>query len=134
MCWRVIPYAGHPGHYIVVEGNRQTCALILLADPNRAPTSVLKEQFQQLAATAKIPRQIKVHVFANKSKAKPWIDRRHLGPQGGIGTREWNADQKTRAAGGNDKISSRANVLALSVLDRLVQEDFLTPEQRKKSA
>jgi len=128
----VIPYDGHPGHYIAVEGNRRACALILLTDPTRAPKLVLQTQLRRIAATTQVPREVKVHVFANRTAAKPWIDLRHLGPQGGIGVREWNADQKTRAAGGNSKTSSRANKLALAVLDRLTQLGALTSEQRGK--
>lgn len=128
----VIPYDGHPGHYIAVEGNRRTCALILLSDPSRAPTQALQTQIKRIAANANIPDEVKVHVFPDRKAAKPWIDLRHLGPQGGIGTREWNADQKTRASGSNTKTSSRANTLALAVLDRLVQLGLMTPEQRNQ--
>jgi len=128
----VIPYDGHPGHYIAVEGNRRTCALILLSDPSRAPTQVLQSQIRRIAATADVPDKVKVHIFSDREAAKPWIDLRHLGPQGGIGTREWNADQKTRAAGSNTKTSSRANTLALAVLDRLIQLGLVTPEQRNR--
>ena len=128
----VVPFDGHPGHYIAVEGNRRTCALILLSDPGRAPTSVLQTQLRRIAAGAKVPKQVKVHVFSNRAAAKPWIDLRHLGPQGGIGTREWNADQKTRATGGNTKTSSRANTLALAALDRLAGLGLLSPEQRRQ--
>lgn len=128
----VIPYDGHPGHYIAVEGNRRTCALILLADPSRAPLPALQSQIRRIATTANLPDKVKVHVFPDRQAAKPWIDLRHLGPQGGIGTREWNADQKTRAAGSNTRTSSRANTLALAVLDRLVELGLLTPEQRNK--
>lgn len=128
----VIPYDGHPGHYIAVEGNRRTCALILLSDPSRAPTQILQSQIRRIAANANVPDMVKVHIFRDREAAKPWIDLRHLGPQGGIGTREWNADQKTRAAGSNTKTSSRANTLALAVLDRLVRLRLVTPEQRNK--
>lgn len=128
----VIPFDGHPGHYVAVEGNRRTCALILLLDPSRAPTPTLQTQLRRIAATERVPREVKVHVFANRAQAKPWINLRHLGEQEGIGTREWNADQKTRAAGGSTKTSSRANTLALAVLDRLVRLGLLTPDQRSQ--
>lgn len=128
----VIPYDGHPGHFIAVEGNRRTCALILLLDPSRAPSRELQAQLRRLSATANVPKEVKVHVFADRAAAKPWIDLRHLGPQGGRGTREWNADQKTRAAGSNRNTSSKANKLALEVLDRLVNTGLLTQEQRDK--
>ncbi|NTV09160.1 MAG: ParB N-terminal domain-containing protein [Zoogloea sp.] len=127
-----IPYKDHPGHYIAIEGNRRTCALILLADPSRAPTRPLQDQFRRIAGTAKPPREVKVHVFADRRSAKPWMDLRHLGPQGGVGTVEWNADQKTRAAGDNTRTSSRANTLALAVLDRLVEIGLLTGDQRRQ--
>lgn len=128
----VIPYEGHPGHFIAVEGNRRTCALLLLLDPSRAPTQELRSQLQRLSKTTNVPTEVKVYVFADRASAKPWIDLRHLGPQGGRGTREWNADQKTRAAGNNPNTSSKANKLALEVLDRLVRTGLLTQEQRGK--
>jgi hypothetical protein len=130
----VIPFEGHPGHFIAVEGNRRTCALILLADANRAPTPAMQVQLRRIAASAKAPREVKVHVFADRDAAKPWIDLRHLGPQGGVGTLEWNADQKTRAAGGNTRTSSRANTLSLAVLDRLLQIGLLTADQRRQAS
>lgn len=128
----VVPFEGHPGHFVTLEGNRRTCALILLADPSRAPTAALRTQMSRIAASAKVPDPIKIHVFADRESAKPWIDQRHLGSQGGVGTLEWDADQKTRAAGGNTRTSSRANTLALAVLDRLVLGGMLTSDQRKK--
>lgn len=127
-----IPFEGHPGHYIAVEGNRRTCALILLSDPSRAPTVEMQKAIRRIATNAYIPAKIKVHVFKDRASAKPWIDLRHLGPQGGIGIREWNADQKTRAAAQSNKSSSRANELALSVLDHLERRNLLTSDQRKK--
>lgn len=128
----VIPYEGHPGHFIAVEGNRRTCALILLADPSRAPTPNLRSRFEKIASAAKPLRQVGVHVFQNREESKQWIELRHLGQQGGIGTREWDSDQKTRAAGGNTKTTASANLLALKVLDRLAELDYLTPQQREK--
>ena len=128
----VIPFEGHPGHFITVEGNRRTCALILLSDPDRAPTRPLQAQLRRLSATSKAPTRNKVHVFPDRAAAKPWIDMRHLGPQGGIGTLEWDAAQKTRAAGDNTQTSARANTLALAVLDRLVQTGKLSTAQREK--
>ncbi|WP_081585485.1 hypothetical protein [Herbaspirillum rubrisubalbicans] len=128
----VVPLEGHPGHFTVVEGNRRACALILLADPKRAPTTALQAQLSKLATEATVPRQIKVHVFGTRAEAKPWIDLRHLGAQGGVGIREWNPEQQSRAAGNNTRTSARANNLALAVLDRLVQTKLLTPEQRAK--
>jgi len=128
----VIPFEGHPGHYITVEGNRRTCALILLSDPGRAPTPALQNQLRRLSASSKALTRIKVHVFADRTAAKPWIELRHLGRQGGAGTLEWDPDQKTRAAGDNTQTTARANTLSLAVLDALTEAGRLTPSQKEK--
>lgn len=128
----VIPVDGHPGHFVTVEGNRRTCALILLSDPSRAPTTALQAQMRKISSSTKVPNPIKVHVFPDRAAAKQWIDLRHLGLQGGIGTREWDADQKTRASGDSTRTSSRANTLALAVLDRLSLLGKLTAAQREQ--
>lgn len=121
---------GNPGHYIAVEGNRRVCALILLNDPARAPKE-LRSQIEKIAKESNVPRQLTAHVFQNREEAKQWVDLRHLGDQGGIGTREWGPGAKARAAGGNTKTTARDNSLALAVRDRLVAMNLLTPEQSK---
>ncbi|WP_157965012.1 hypothetical protein [Bordetella bronchiseptica] len=129
----VVDHDGQPGHYVAVEGNRRTCALLLLADPSRAPTSELRETFSRLARKASIPRELRVFIFEDRASAQPWIDRRHLGEQGGIGTREWDNAAKARAAArSNANTTAKADVLALAVVERLVSTGQLSPEQRGK--
>lgn len=130
----VIPQEGNPGHYVALEGNRRVCALILLADPERAPTPALRSQFQRISQRNKAPRKISVHVFENRSAAAEWIELRHLGEQGGVGTRVWSPTQQARAAGTNARTSAQANKLALDVLDQLVKVGLLNQEDRKKVA
>lgn len=125
----VMPMEGHPGHYVALEGNRRTCALILLSDPERAPKKY-QAQLKRLSATAKVSREVKVHVFQSEADAKQWIDLRHLGLQGGAGTKDWTPTQQLRAAGNNQKTSARANTLALAVLDRLSKRGLISKEQR----
>jgi len=129
-----IPMEGTPGHFVSVEGNRRTCALLLLHDPNRAPTVELRTQLKKAAANAQLPKVVKLHVFSDRAAAKPWIDRRHLGEQGGVGTLPWDSDQQARAAGSNTRTSARANTLALAVLDRLTALGLISPEQRKEAS
>jgi hypothetical protein len=129
----VVPLKGHPGHFISVEGNRRTCALIVTNDPDRAPESA-QAQLRRIAKKSRPPDQIKVHVFATKDDAKQWIDLRHLGAQNGAGTREWDATQKARSAGGNSKTTARDNNLSVLVLDRLVARGMLSAEQRQQVA
>lgn len=127
----VIPMAGHPGHFISLEGNRRTCALIVANDPSRAPESI-RQHLHRITANTSLPKKVKAHVFADEAQAKQWIELRHLGLQGGAGAKEWDATQKFRAAGGNTKTSARDNTLAVLVLDRLVSCGLLSAEQRGK--
>lgn len=128
----VIPMDGVPGHYVSLEGNRRTCALIVGSDPSRAPVK-LRAQLERLAQKGKMPKEVKAHVFASQAEAKQWIDLRHLGSQGGAGTKEWDPTQKQRAAGDNSKTTARSNDLAVLVLDRLVARRMLTAEQRSRA-
>lgn len=126
----VMPMPGNPGHFISLEGNRRTCALIVAADPGRAPASI-RSQLKRITADASLPKQVKAHVFPSEAEAKQWIDLRHLGQQGGAGTKDWDPTQQNRATGGNTKTSARDNTLSVRVLDRLVARGLLTPEQRR---
>lgn len=126
----VIKSEGLPGHYVALEGNRRTCAIVLLSDPSRAP-SEYRETFRRLAKEGNIPRELRIFVFPDRATAQPWIDRRHLGAQGGVGTREWDSDSKARAAKRTAaKTTAKADVLALAVRDRLVEVGLLDAEQR----
>ena len=46
----VVEMSDNPGHFIAVEGNRRLCALILLNDPDRAPTVASKALFRELSS------------------------------------------------------------------------------------
>mgnify|MGYP000971891957 CR=1 FL=1 len=127
----VVPLEAHPGHYVAVEGNRRTCALIVLQDPSRAPPA-MQSRLKRIAEKANLPKAIKVHVFSDRQHAKQWIDLRHLGEQAGIGTRVWNPTQQQRAAGTNNRTAARDNTLAVLALDRLEARGLLTAEQRKQ--
>lgn len=127
----VMPMAGNPGHFISLEGNRRTCALIVANDPQRAPAAV-RDQLKRIPGLDRVPRQVKAHVFKEAAEAKQWIDLRHLGLQGGSGIKEWDTTQKQRAAGENLKTSARDNTLAVLALDRLVKRGLLNSEDRKR--
>ena len=127
----VMPMAGNPGHFISLEGNRRTCALIVATDPSRAPEKI-RAQLNRISAKTNLPKQVKVHVFAKESDAKQWIDLRHLGQQGGAGIKGWDPTQQNRAAGGNTKTSARDNTLAVKALDRLQARGLLSADQRRK--
>ena len=109
----VIDMPGNPGHYIAVEGNRRLCALLLLSDPEKAPTPEARASMQELAAQVQLPKDIEVVRFDSRAEALYWIGLRHLGPQEGQGLKHWNTIQKSRATEGGGE-----NALAVAVLDR----------------
>jgi len=119
----VVAMLDNPGHFIAVEGNRRLCALILLNDPDRAPTVASKALFRELSSRIKLPATIEVVQLGSKEDSKRWVDLRHLGPQEGQGLVSWNATQKDRAAGGG------ANALAVALLDRARDGQWLGDEK-----
>lgn len=123
-----------PGHYVTLEGNRRTCALILLADPARAPTADARAYLQSVARGRSVPSKVTGFVFPTKEAADQWIDLRHMGAQGGVGTRSWSTDQQANAlarrkGGGPASAAARQNLLAHAVLNRLKDTGLISPEQ-----
>lgn len=83
--------------YIALEGNRRICALKLLMDPDKANTEADKKYFRTLAKKlTTTPDELEVVVFKDRASARRWISLRHEGEQDGVGTKQWNADQKSR--------------------------------------
>lgn len=130
----VYEMSDQPGHYVTLEGNRRTCALILLADPARAPTADARAYLESVARGKPIPTKVPSFVFPKKEAADQWIDLRHMGAQGGVGTRSWSADQQANAlarrnGGGPATAAARQNLLAHAVLMRLKDTGLISPEQ-----
>ena len=130
----VIPNENIRGHYIALEGNRRTCALLLLADPSRAPDISYKEKFERIARLRNIPKELTVYIFSDRKEAQPWLDRRHMGQQGGIGTADWDANAQARRASKDnaEKSTAHANILALAVVDRLLGTNRINEDQKKE--
>lgn len=122
----VIEMQGNPGHYVVAEGNRRTCALKVLRDPKKAPTVALRKSFEKMSASAELPTTLPVVVFPSREVARPWLSLRHLGAQGGAGMKPWTTPQKARFAGGTSP-----DELALAVLDRAQQARWIDAETRR---
>lgn len=119
----------HYGQYIALEGNRRLCATKLLLDPEKAPDSS-KKYFKKLAEEAKeIPKKVRCIIFDNREDADTWIDRKHNGLQGGIGTKDWDAEQKVRRNKRNNKADQ--NALAQALLDYSRKEGYLDEIQKR---
>jgi hypothetical protein len=110
--------------YIVGEGNRRLCALMLLNDPDLAPPKERK-RFRELAANWNPVPELFSVVFETQEDVDQWIDRIHGGLQGGIGRKSWNAEQKTRFSG------DRKNIVAQKILDYAETRKMISPAARK---
>jgi hypothetical protein len=126
-----------PGHYLVREGNRRLCALQLLRDPNRAPTST-RSTFQRLAdAGNAFPDKVQAVLFNEKLKARTWMSVKHEGEQGGVGTLSWGASEKARFNREGETGTTRPknpNRQAEALLTYAVNEGLVTSEERESIA
>ncbi len=112
------------GNYFVAEGNRRICALKLLNDPALAPAS-LRKGFKTLSEKWAPIKSVSAAKFDDLEAIRVWLDRTHNGPQGGIGRRSWNAEQKSRFDGDNK------NRAAQALLDYAEKEKMITADDRK---
>ncbi|MFA7281648.1 MAG: hypothetical protein WC100_16300 [Sterolibacterium sp.] len=130
----IIDHPKLPGHYVVREGNRRLCAMQLLRDPERAPTTEIRKAFQRLARDGRpVPAKIQGVLFAKKPKARVWMSVKHEGPQGGLGTLTWGATQKARFNREGETGITRPknpNRQAEALLTYAVNQRLITPEER----
>lgn len=110
-------------NYVVWEGNRRICAIKLLNDPDLAPAH-LRKDIAALAEGYDVIDSVPAVVFDDHEKLRFWMGVIHGGQQGGIGRKDWNADQKQRHTGSN------RNKIALAILDLSEKMGLMTREER----
>lgn len=88
-----------PGMYIVLEGNRRVAALKLLETPALADGTIVEQAFASLAKqySEKPIRELEAYVYASREEAAPWIRRRHMTSESGVGLQGWRPKAKARA-------------------------------------
>ncbi|MDP3192051.1 hypothetical protein [Rhodoferax sp.] len=134
----VIAHPKLPQHFVVVEGNRRLCALQLLRDPERAPSASAKKIFAKLQNDGTpVSTTIAAVYFGKAETARTWMSVKHEGEQGGIGTVEWDATQKTRfnRQGTTSQVRPKnPNMQSLALLDYAEAKGLLNTEERGKIA
>lgn len=110
-------------NYYVAEGNRRLCALKLLNDPELAPAKQRKV-FEKAAEDWSPITTISATVFDELESVHLWMGRIHGGVQGGIGRKEWDAEQKQRFDGG------AKNKVAQALLDYAQRERMISTQER----
>ncbi|WP_114087209.1 hypothetical protein [Thalassospira profundimaris] len=125
----VVPHGRVAGAYVAAEGNRRTCALKLLGDPDKAPKESDKKFFRKLKSEMSDPIvELDVVVFEDEDEAEPWVSLRHEGEQGGVGTKPWNPEQQARfhtKKGG----ATNPNLQSLMLLEYALVKELITKPQ-----
>lgn len=114
--------------YIVVEGNRRTCAYQLLHNPELCSDKNIKKRLKSYAKNATLPNKVTCAIFASREEADPWIKRRHGGAQDGVGTINWSPQQTARYD--DRQGNTNKNIQAQRLLDYAIQEGIITDEER----
>lgn len=84
------------GTKVVVEGNRRLACLKVLANPDLAEDAKIRAAFEKLAQKGTGPARIDVWLAPSRDAARPWIELRHTGQNGGVGVNPWTTEQQQR--------------------------------------
>lgn len=126
----VLPHPKDSRLYVVAEGNRRVAALKLLRNPESSTDDTCKTAIgRALSKGTRPPGRVEVLEFWDEEDAHTWKSLRHEGEQRGVGTRQWNAKQKTRHATGAGR--KDPNNLAQALLDYVQTRGLVTAEQRE---
>lgn len=112
--------------YEVWEGNRRVCAIILLNDPDRAP-SKWRKQFEELSKRVDPIEAIEGRVFDDHDELRFWMRNIHNGAQQGRGRKDWGPDEQHRDN------PTRKNAIAFDLLERAEAKSLITRDQRSNS-
>jgi hypothetical protein len=120
----VTPSGSQLGKYVVLEGNRRTVALKLLAQPDIIDLEGfggLKKKFKQLHENLKGQQIKKVAcvIFDTAAESNKWIKLKHTGQNDGVGTVEWVTQQIQRF---DEKVGGKSTV-AMQIVKMLVSSD-----------
>jgi hypothetical protein len=110
--------------YEVWEGNRRVCAIMLLNDPEIAP-SKWRKRFEQLSTRTALIETIEGRVFDDHNELRFWMRNIHNGAQGGQGRKDWGPDEQHRDN------PTKKNAIAFSLLELAEQKGLITKTQRK---
>lgn len=127
-----MPHPSSSAKYIVIEGNRRFTAIMLLENPSQFEKLLTASQYQTILDSSKTYLEdpisaVNCVIVEDREQARHWIQLRHEGEQNGAGTVGWGADEKARfrQAYGNKEIH-------IEILDLLIEQGKLTPEERRK--
>lgn len=139
----VISHPDYEDKYIVVEGNRRTAALKILENPRlldevQVPTSIVnafKRASTVFNGQSTTPIKLSCCLVPDRDAADTWIERKHAGEMGGVGTVTWSTSQKRRfeSRRGAPEIEQQAIefLLAKKLIDKNVVPEIATTTLRR---
>lgn len=109
----VAPDPESSGKYIVMEGNRRITALKVMNSPALADGTTASDAFRKLGKEflTKPRREIRATVFESIEAARPWVERRHLNEQSGVGIEWWDPFAQDRSKKDKGKARNRSMVV-----------------------
>lgn len=128
----VMPVAGKPARYVVLEGNRRLAALRALENPDSLADALRSHPLKRLRRLSQKYQQNPVEsipcvVVSNREEARHWIELRHTGENAGAGIVPWGSDDAARF-----RARTSAPEIHSQALDFLQRRGDLTPEARRK--
>jgi hypothetical protein len=115
--------AGEPT-YVVWEGNRRVCAIMLLNDPDLAPPK-WRKRFQALSNKTDYIEDIEGREFEDKGVLEFWMRNIHNGTQKGRGRKEWGPDEQHRDN------PTKKYAIAFELLERAEDAGLISAADRK---
>lgn len=87
---------GNGRNYIALEGNRRLTALKLLNNPDLAADTAFAASTRRLKSSDAVPSKLDCVIAPSREAARPWLELRHTGENGGLGVVGWNAIAQAR--------------------------------------
>lgn len=128
---QVAPSSHDPSKYNVMEGNRRTVTMKLLANPDLIDNqkhSNLKKKFKKLheANNHKLIKSVECTVYDSPADADKWIKLKHAGQSEGVGTVPWLAQQVQRF---EEKVEGKSSIALQTI--KLLQHSSDVPSSLK---
>ena len=128
----VMPVAGNPQRYRVLEGNRRLAALRVLENPETVAETVTPAVLSSLRKLSREYQGNPVETLAcvavrDRDAARHWIELRHTGLNEGAGIMGWGSDEAARF-----RARTRTPEIHSQALDFLEKRGDLSVDDRRK--
>lgn len=117
--------------YTVFDGNRRTCCIKLILDPNIAPSEKWRDFFIEIGQdeVRKAFLEIDCEVESDMSIIDEKLFRRHTGSQDGVGQSQWDAEGKSHflQRTGKDSVGLGETIEKALKAENLIPTDMQVP-------